>query len=80
VRHNDLVTQRDAVPARGRPRVLVAVLAVLAVVLGAALLIAVGSTVGLAAAGLLVCVLASFAVVLLAILRRRPIDVDGHRG
>jgi hypothetical protein len=72
--------EREAVPTRGRPRVVVALLGVAAVVVGAALLITIVSTIGLAGAGLLACVLASFAVVLLAILRRRPIDVGGQRG
>ena len=69
------MNQRPASAPRHLPPA-VALLAVLLLVLGVAVLVALLHTVGIAGVVLISGVLSSFAVVVLTILRRRPVNAD----
>jgi hypothetical protein len=68
--HPSTDSRRGAAPA------VAATVRLAAALVGLAVLVAVVRAVGFAGAVLVGCVLASFAVVVLTVLRRRPIDLD----
>ena len=75
LRHNVHVMQPSTVSGRGTASAVAAIVRLAGALAGIAVLVAVVRAVGLAGAVLVGCVLASFAVVVLTVLRRRPIDL-----
>ncbi len=74
MRHNRLVDSRSTLPARTAPPLVVALFLAGAVVFGGAALIALVSAIGLPGVVMVAGAAGSFAFVVLAVSRRRPIS------